>query len=70
MALVRDDDMEEDFGYSLIVGLYVVYKCCKIRSRDGEVLRQVMDHLLLHQVDVAELVESLAKHNLTVKLIY
>ena len=62
--------MEEDFGYSLVVGLYVVYERCEIGSRDGEVLWQVMDHLLLHQVDVTELVESLAEHNLTVKLIY
>ena len=62
--------MEEDFGYSLVVGLYAVYECCEIGSRDGEVLRQAMDHLLLHQVDIMELVECLAKHNLTVKLIY
>ena len=56
--------------YSLVVGLYAVYKRCEIGSRDGKVLRQVMDHLLLHQVDVTELIESLAEHNLTVKLIY
>ena len=59
--------MEEGFGYSLVVGVYVVCERCEIESRDGEVLRQVMDHLPLHQVDIAELVEPLADNGPTLK---
>src|ERR1700761_963306 len=42
-------------------------ECCEIGSGDGEIPQQVMDHLLLHQVDVAELVEPLADNGPTLK---
>src|ERR1700761_5792297 len=57
----------QDLGYSLIVGLYAVCKCSEIESRDGEVPRQVVDHFPLHQVDVAELVETVTDDGLALE---